>query len=184
VASTSDEPVAAVSDRGFFGVVAVVSAAALAFIGYVLVIRGGSRDAGVDLHLLPAVNAGLNATAATLLVVGRVAIARGARRFHQWCMVAAFGVSSLFLVSYLTYHWVHGDTRFGGAGAVRVAYLLMLASHIVLSMTIVPLALTSLWFAYDGRFARHRRVAAVTFPIWLYVSVTGVLIFWMLRAWA
>src|SRR3954451_11616710 len=123
MSAPSQGSVAVVSDRGFFTVVAVVSAAALAFIGYILVIRGGTRDTGMDLHALPAVNAVLNATAAALLVAGRVAIARGARRFHQWCMVGAFGVSSLFLVSYLTYHWVHGDTRFAGTGVVRVAYL-------------------------------------------------------------
>lgn len=176
--------VGAISDRGFYVLVAIVSGAALAFIGYILLIRGGTHGAGVDLHFLPAVNASLNALAATLLVSGYVAIRRGARRVHQYCMTTAFGTSSLFLVSYLTYHWVHGDTRFGGSGAIRVAYLLMLASHVVLSMTIVPLALTSLFFAFQERFERHRRVAKITFPIWLYVSVTGVLIFAMLRAWA
>ena len=183
MSAPSRAPVAAISDRSFYLLVAAVSVAALAFIAYILLLRGGTRG-GADLAFLPAVNAGLNALSASLLVAGWVMIRRGARRVHQYCMVTAFGTSTLFLVSYLTYHWVHGDTRFGGSGAVRVFYLVMLATHILLSMTIVPLALVTLFFAFQARFDRHRRLARVTFPIWLYVSVTGVLIFAMLRAWA
>ena len=173
----------AISDRSFYVLVGAVSASALAFIGYILLIRHGTHGASVDLRFLPAVNAGLNATAASLLVSGYVAIRRGARRVHQYCMISAFVSSTLFLVSYLIYHWVHGDTRFGGSGWIRVGYLAMLASHVILSMTIVPLALTTLYFAFQERFDRHRRLARITLPIWLYVSVTGVLIFVMLRAW-
>ena len=168
-----------VTDRGFYAATAVLSASALAVIGWVLVVREHGPSA-LDVRFLPAVNASLNALAATLLVSGWFAIKRGARDVHKYCMVAAFAASSLFLVSYLTYHYVHGDTRFGGEGAVRVAYLCILASHVLLSMTIVPLALTSFYFAYTERFVRHRRIAKVTLPIWLYVSVTGVVIYFML----
>jgi putative membrane protein len=88
----------------------------------------------------------------------------------------------LFLVGYLAYHYVHGDTRFPGTGTWRGIYLAILASHVLLSMAVVPLVLTTFWFALRRSFARHRRLARVTLPIWLYVSVTGVVIFAMLRA--
>jgi putative membrane protein len=170
-----------VTDRGFYAATAIVSATALAVIGWVLVVREHGPST-LDVRFLPGVNASLNAIAATLLVSGWLAIKRGARDVHKYCMVAAFAASSLFLVSYLTYHYIHGDTRFGGVGVLRVAYLLILASHVLLSMTIVPLALTSFYFAYTERFVRHRRIAKVTLPIWLYVSVTGVVIYFMLAA--
>jgi putative membrane protein len=173
-------PIARVSDRSFFVFAAVVSALALALIGYVLFVREHAVE-GPDLRFLPALNATLNALASSLLVGGWAAIKRGAQRVHQYCMMAAFIASSLFLVGYLSYHYVHGDTRFAGTGAIRAVYLVVLASHVVLSMTIVPLALTSFFFAFQGRFDRHRWVARVTLPIWLYVSVTGVVIFFMLR---
>ena len=96
-------------------------------------------------------------------------------------MVSAFASSTLFLVGYLGYHYVHGDTKFQGHGAVRAIYLLILATHILLSMFIVPGALTTFYFAWRKSFARHRRIARVLLPIWLYVSVTGVVIFFMLR---
>src|SRR5262245_27125612 len=105
MALPSQPPLAEVSDRRFYVLVSVGSAGALAFIGSILMIRGGSHGAGVDLGFLPVVNASLNATAAGLLVAGYTAIRRGRRRVHQACMTAAFVVSSAFLVSYLTYHW-------------------------------------------------------------------------------
>lgn len=173
-------PLARTSDRAFFSFNAVLSAFALAFLAWILVIRkaGGSS---VDLSFLPAVNASLNAVAAILLTAGYVAIKRRALRTHKYLMVGAFTASSLFLVCYLIYHYVHGDTRYPGHGTLRTVYLLVLASHVLLSMSIVPLTLTSFYFALKGTYARHRAIGKITFPIWLYVSVTGVLIFWMLR---
>jgi putative membrane protein len=97
-------------------------------------------------------------------------------------MVTAFALSSLFLVGYLVYHSVHGDTKFSGIGALRVAYFGVLISHIVLSIAVVPLALTSFYLAFTRSFVRHRRLNRVFLPIWLYVSVTGVVLFFMLRA--
>ncbi|MGZ3422258.1 MAG: DUF420 domain-containing protein [Polyangiales bacterium] len=170
-------------DRRFWAFNALLSAAALAFLAYILMIRRAT-GASVDLRFLPAVNASLNATAAVLLAAGWIAIRRGARKVHPYLMVGAFASSSLFLVSYLVYHWAHGDTKFGGHGAVRAIYLLVLASHVILSMGIVPMALGALWFAWRKRFATHRKITRVLVPIWLYVSVTGVAIFFMLRAYA
>jgi putative membrane protein len=167
------------SDRSFYIFNAVLSAAALAFLGYILVLRRGTG--GADLRFLPPLNAALNATAASLLVAGYVAIKRRALVAHKYLMVSAFVASSLFLVCYLAYHFVHGDTKYQGTGPIRAVYFAVLISHIVLSAGIVPLALTSFYFAFKANFARHRKIAKVTLPIWLYVSVTGVLIYFMLR---
>ncbi|WP_437606662.1 DUF420 domain-containing protein [Sorangium sp. So ce834] len=181
-ASTPLKPVgllARTSDRSFYVFNAVLSAAALAFLAYILIIRRGAG--GADLRFMPPLNAALNATAATLLVAGWIAIKRRAIVAHKYLMVSAFVASSLFLVGYLAYHFVHGDTKYQGTGPLRAVYFVVLISHIVLSAGIVPLALTSFYFAYKASFAKHARVARVTLPLWLYVSVTGVLIYFMLR---
>jgi putative membrane protein len=169
------------SDRRFFVFNAVVSVAALSLLTWLLVLRSGGSGAEVNVRFLPLLNACLNGLAATLLIAGRVAIAKKRADLHRFFMVAAFAASSLFLVGYLTYHSVHGDTKFGGAGAVRTVYLSLLASHVLLSVPIVPMALTALWFAWKKEFARHAKVTRVLHPIWLYVSVTGVVVFLMLR---
>jgi putative membrane protein len=169
------------SDRPFFVFNALLSTAALAFLAWILLLRKASPDASASLGFLPAVNAGLNALAASFLVAGYVAIKRKAQRVHKYCMVSAFVASSLFLVCYVVYHYVHGDTRFQGTGAVRVVYLTVLSSHVLLSMSVVPLALTSFYFAFRRAFGKHKKLTRWALPIWLYVSVTGVLIFFMLR---
>jgi putative membrane protein len=97
-------------------------------------------------------------------------------------MVSAFILSAVFLVGYLAYHFVHGDTTFTGTGPLRAVYFFILITHVVLSITVVPLALTSFYFAFTHAFGRHRRLNRVFLPIWLYVSVTGVVIFLLLRA--
>jgi putative membrane protein len=174
-------PASQVSDRSFYVFTAVVSAAALAFLAYILLIRRGGQVEGVDLRFLPAVNASFNALATSLLAAGWVAIRRGARRVHQYLMVSAFASSGLFLVCYLAYHYVHGDTRYAGSGVMKGVYLAILASHVLLSLFVVPGALLSFYFAWRGAFERHRKVTRWLAPIWLYVSVTGVVIFFMLR---
>lgn len=171
------------SDRSFWIFNAVLSAAALGFLAYILMIRRAT-GATVDLRFMPAVNASFNALSACLLAAGWVTIRRGARTVHKYLMVSAFASSSLFLVGYLTYHWVHGDTKFGGHGTIKLVYLLILATHVLLSMVIVPMCLGSFYFAWQKRFATHRKIGRVLLPIWLYVSVTGVVIFFMLRAYA
>lgn len=178
--TASDRDPSTAPDRAFFAFTAVVSTVALAFIAWLLLIRRGGQG-GVDLRFLPAVNACLNGTAAALLVAGWVAIRRKNMRAHRAFMVSAFAASALFLVSYLTYHFVHGDTRYAGHGPMKVAYLLLLASHVLLSMPVVPMALVAFYFAFRKQFDRHRRVTRWLAPIWLYVSVTGVLVFAMLR---
>jgi putative membrane protein len=99
-------------------------------------------------------------------------------------MLSAFGFSSLFLVSYIVNHALHGDTRFPGHGTIRTVYLSILASHIFLSVVALPLVLITFFFSLTGRFPTHKRIARFTFPIWLYVSVTGVIVFALLQAYA
>ncbi|HZA36660.1 MAG TPA: DUF420 domain-containing protein [Vicinamibacterales bacterium] len=129
---------------------------------------------------LPALNAGLNATAGVLLFAGWLMIKGGRITAHRRCMLSAFTASSLFLVSYVVYHAQAGSRPFTGQGPARAVYFAILISHVVLAAAIVPLALVTLTRALRGDFVRHRRIARWTFPIWMYVSVTGVVIYWML----
>lgn len=129
---------------------------------------------------LPALNAILNAIAATLLATGWVLIKRGRIAPHRACMLAAFGTSALFLVSYVIYHANVGSRPFGGQGAIRVVYFAILISHILLAAAILPLSIVTLRRGLAGRFDQHVRIARWTLPIWLYVSVTGVVVYLML----
>jgi putative membrane protein len=132
------------------------------------------------LELLPAWNASLNATSAVLLVLGYRAIRAGARERHRKLMVSAVGVSAIFLVSYLTRVALTGTHRFPGEGALKWLYLAILLSHTVLAVFAAPMALRSLFLGWKGRVEEHRRVARLTFPVWLYVSVTGVVVYLLL----
>jgi uncharacterized membrane protein YozB (DUF420 family) len=134
----------------------------------------------VTLRDLPALNAGLNATSAALLLLGWLLIRAGRREAHKRAMVAALVCSALFLASYLVYHAQVGSVRFQGQGPVRTVYFAILISHTILAVTVVPLALVTLVHALRERFDRHRRVARIALPIWGYVSVTGVIVYWML----
>jgi len=167
------------SDRLFFTFNALLSSAALAFIAFILLRK--TESTGADLSFMPAVNAAFNAASATFLILGYIAIRRKRVSLHRLCMVTAFALSSLFLIGYLIYHSVHGDTKFGGTGALRAVYFAVLISHILLSIAVVPMALTSFYLAFTRSFARHRKLNRVFLPIWLYVSVTGVLLFFLLR---
>jgi putative membrane protein len=131
-------------------------------------------------ELLPSVNAALNATCAILLVLGWRAIRRGRRDTHRALMLAACATSVLFLVSYLARVALTGTHRFPGDGALRAVYLAILATHTVLAAVVVPLVLRTVWLALQSRVAEHRRLARLTLPIWLYVSVTGVVVYVML----
>ena len=134
----------------------------------------------LDFTVLPAVNATLNGIATVFLAVGWTFIRRGDIRRHRACMLAAFTTSALFLTSYLVYHANVGSVPFAGQGAVRMVYFAILVTHIILAALILPLALITLSRALSQRFDRHRAIARWTLPIWLYVSVTGVIIYAML----
>jgi uncharacterized membrane protein YozB (DUF420 family) len=134
----------------------------------------------MTLRDLPALNAGLNATSAALLLTGYLLIRRGRIDAHRRAMIAALVSSSLFLASYLYYHFHVGSVRFQGRGGLRTLYFTILISHTILAVVIVPLVLVTLTHALRARFDPHRRIARVTLPLWGYVSVTGVVIYWML----
>lgn len=132
---------------------------------------------------LPALNASLNGLAAILLVVGRVAIRSGRRGLHQKLMVSTLVVSAAFLTSYLIYHYQHGSTPFAGEGWSRPLYFTILISHTILAASLVPLVFVTVRHAVRSDFERHPRWARITWPIWVYVSVTGVIIYFMLYQW-
>lgn len=129
---------------------------------------------------LPTVNAFLNASSAVFLFVGWRFIKRGNREAHKRCMISAMSVSVLFLISYLFYHYHHGATTFTAQGWIRPVYFTILTSHTILAMVVVPLAIITLLRGLRGRYDRHKKIARWTFPIWAYVSATGVLVYLIL----
>ena len=129
---------------------------------------------------LPALNATLNATCTVLLVIGWILIKRGRIRQHRGVMIAAVSVSALFLVSYLVYHAQVGSVRFTKVGLIRTVYFTVLLTHTILAAAIVPMVLVTLSRGLSGRYDPHRRIARWTMPIWLYVSITGVIVYVML----
>ena len=154
----------------------------LVFVGVAVVLFGGlgqvPREVGSS--ILPTMNALLNGTSAILLTVGYVCIRRRKVTAHKTCMLTAFVVSSLFLVSYLLHHYQVGSVPFLGRGWLRSVYFALLIPHVVLAAFVVPLALTTIHRGWKSRLEQHVRIARWTLPIWLYVSVSGVLLYWML----
>ena len=129
---------------------------------------------------LPTLNAALNSLSAVFLLAGFLLIKSGNRNAHRACMLTAFACSILFLISYLIYHYHVGSVPFKGQGWIRSVYFTILLTHTILAVTVVPLALVTLRRAWRENFVAHRRIARWTFPIWMYVSVTGVIVYWML----
>ena len=167
-------------DGSFWVFNALVSTAAVGFLAWLLLLREGG-GLGADLSFMPGVNAALNATSATLLVLGLAAIRSGRREVHKRLMASAFAASAVFLVGYVIYHYAHGDTQYQGVGAIRTVYFTILITHVLLSIAMLPMILATFYFASRQRFSSHKRLARWTLPIWLYVSVTGVVIYVMLR---
>jgi putative membrane protein len=131
-------------------------------------------------HLHPAINAALNGTCAVLLIAGRVAIARRDQEAHRRYMLGAFAASTVFLISYLIRFATTGAHLYPGEGWDKIAYLIILFSHMALAVVLVPIVIRALQLAFRGDFARHRRIVKWGWPIWMYVSVTGVLVYFML----
>jgi putative membrane protein len=163
----------------------VLGVSALALVGLLGVIYGHGRSAAPPawVSFLPALNAFLNGTSAVFLVLAYLAIRRRDVVTHSRRVLVSLAASALFLVSYIVYHSVHGDSTFAGHGLVRPLYFFILITHIVLSAVALPLVFLSLFFSLSGRFPRHKSIARYTFPVWLYVSITGVLVFALLRAY-
>jgi putative membrane protein len=134
----------------------------------------------LNVSILPLLNASLNGASGILLVAGYLFIRRRQVGRHRACMLAAFALSALFLISYVLYHALEGSTRFTGEGWIRPFYFTILSSHIILAALMLPMALTALYHTWWGAFVQHRQIARWTLPIWLYVSASGVVIYWML----
>ena len=169
---------AAATERLAAWVISALTAIVLGGVALVIYVPHGGH-AG-ESSWLPEINASLNATAAVLLGTGYVFIRRRRVAAHRACMIAAFAASSLFLITYVIHHARVGSVPFQGAAWLRPVYFGLLIPHIVLAALVVPLALTTIHLAWRGRFDRHRRLARVTLPIWLYVSVSGVLVYVLL----
>lgn len=173
--------VAVQDTRKAIGAIIAVSVVAILFLFWLIYFKAPSEQTLAFVGMLPAVNATLNALSASCLVAGLVYIKKKKIHIHKRFMLGAFVFSALFLISYVVYHNFHGDTPFTGTGAIRPVYFFILISHIVLSIFALPLALTTLFFSWQENFDKHRRIAKITLPLWLYVSVTGVVVFFMLK---
>jgi len=157
-----------------------ISAAAIALLFWL--IYGVETDAlNTRWSFLPATNAAFNALSATAVVIGLWHIRHGNKRAHGISMITALSASALFLIGYILHHTVHGDTKFLTEGWLRPAYFFILISHILLSILVLPMVLTTVLFAATRRWSSHRAIARWTYPLWLYVSVTGVIVFVFLR---
>lgn len=160
--------------------IVVLSAAAVVFLLWLIFVHHAPQQFATRLLFLPALNAFLNGLSAIALVTGFIFIRRREISRHRAAMITAFIFSSLFIVSYLINHALHGDILYPGHSAVRTIYLSILASHIFLSIVALPMILITFFFSLSGRFPQHKKIARFTFPIWLYVSITGVVVYAML----
>ena len=169
------------SNRTVLSSIVVLSSGIILFLFWLIYLREPVlEESSLDLSFLPAVNALLNSMSASCLILGYLAIRKGNQTRHIKMMVSALTFSFLFLISYLTYHTFHGDTSFQGEGWIRPLYFFILISHISLSVVVLPLVLTTVYYAATGNFNQHPKIARITLPLWLYVSVTGVLVYLML----
>ena len=158
-------------------VISVAVSAAVAFL--ILGPRPDGIEGSLDVSMLPTVNASINTITFVLLIVGYLLIINKKRELHQNVMLTAFGFSALFLISYIIYHWFKSGPKLYN-GDFTTIYYTILISHIILAAIIIPLALLTLYRGWMSQLGKHKRIARITFPIWIYVSFTGVLIYWML----
>jgi len=165
---------------GIIAAIIGVSAVASLFLFWLIYFHPPVDVAGTQLAFLPALNALLNALAAIALITGFVFIRSSRIAAHRASMLTAFVFSSLFLVAYITNYALHGEMHFQGVGAIRWVYFPLLISHIILAVLVLPMILITFFLSLSGRFPAHRKLARWTFPIWLYVSVTGVIVYAML----
>lgn len=132
---------------------------------------------------LPTLNASLNAVAGILLLIGYIVIKKGNKELHKKIMISALIVSTAFLTSYLIYHYHVPSKKFEGTGFIRGFYFFILIPHIILAAGMVPMIIKTFWHAYKQEWDKHKKIAKITFPIWMYVSVTGVIVYFMLYQW-
>jgi len=171
---------ASTNTRLAIAAILAVSAAATAFLFWLIYVHPAAASS-TEFAFLPALNALLNGLSAVTLLIGYTFVKARKIRAHRAAMMTTFGFSTLFLVSYILHHALHGDVRYPAHAAFRSIYLPLLASHIILAVVALPLILVTFFFSLSGRIPQHRKVARWTFPLWLYVSITGVVTWAMLR---
>ncbi len=169
------------SNRSIVITLLSVSLLAIIFLVWLIYFKAEAETELPFVQHLSIVNALLNGSSAIFIILGVRSIQRGKKKKHQRSMLIALLLSSLFLISYIIYHHFHGDTKFLGQGLIRPVYFFILITHIALSVIALPIVLITFAFAFLSKFASHRRIARYTFPIWLYVSVTGVLVYLILN---
>ena len=176
------QPESNINNKKAVMVILLLSATAFSFLVWILFYKASTEGTDPNaLAFLPGVNAFLNGLSATCIILGVIAIKLGKRKVHISFMVTAITLSALFLASYITYHTIHGDTKFLTEGAMRYLYFGILISHIALTVFALPLIFSAVYFALTKQFTLHKKVVKYTVPIWLYVSVTGVVIYLLLK---
>jgi putative membrane protein len=168
------------NDTKYLVLIAVLSVAIPLVVAFLLFVPQTGKLGDVDVTFLPKLHALLNSLTAVALLVGYNFIKKGNIRYHRFSMVTAIVLSSFFLISYVTYHYQVAPTSYGGEGPLRTIYYFILITHIVLAAIIVPFVLLSVYFAISNQIERHRRISRWTFPLWLYVAVTGVLVYFLI----
>lgn len=168
------------NDGKYLLLIAVLSIVVPLLVALLIFMPQTGKLGDVDVSFLPKLHAVLNSLTAIALMVGYYHIKRQNQRYHRFAMVTAFVLSAFFLVSYVIYHYQAPPTPYGGEGMLRTIYYFILITHIVLAAVIVPFVLLSMYFAISAQFARHRKVSRWTYPLWLYVAVTGVIVYVMI----
>ena len=171
----------ATNTRQVIAAILLISVAASLFLFWLIYKHPAADATNAKFAFLPALNAAFNGLCATAILIGYTFIRARKVAAHRASMITAFVFSTLFLLSYILHHYLHGDVRYPQLAPLRSFYLTVLASHILLSVVALPLVLVTFFFSLSGRFPQHRKVARWTFPLWLYVSITGVITYAMLR---
>ncbi|GGK67406.1 DUF420 domain-containing protein [Rufibacter glacialis] len=168
------------NDTRYLIIIALLSIIVPLLVAFLMFMPQTGKLGDLNVSFLPKLHAVLNSLTALSLMVGYYQIKRQNPRLHRFAMVTAFVLSSFFLISYVTYHYQAAPTSFGGEGIAKTIYYFILITHIILAAVIVPLVLLSVYFAISGQFTRHRKVSRWTFPLWLYVAITGVAVYLMI----
>ncbi|MFN4880785.1 MAG: DUF420 domain-containing protein [Bacteroidota bacterium] len=167
-------------EKSFIVPVAIVSVAVPLVVVYLFYLTPPQVELGFNLSILPAFHASLNFATALLLLIGRYFIMNKNIKAHKYSMIGAFALSTIFLLSYVTYHTLTEPTKYGGEGLIKSIYLIVLISHIILAALILPLILLTMIRALQIRYDKHKKLAKLTWPLWLYVAITGVVVYLML----
>jgi putative membrane protein len=168
------------NDTRYLLLIAILSVVVPLLVAFLLFMPQTGKLGDLNVSFLPKLHAVLNSLTAIALIVGYYFIKNGNRRNHRFAMTTAFVLSAFFLISYVTYHYQAAPTTFGGEGTIKSIYYFILITHIVLAAVIVPLVLLSVYFALSNQFERHKKVSKWTFPLWLYVAITGVVVYLMI----